>query len=346
MHKQPFFAFKRGTNISHWLSQSEQRGEERRTKFTQSDANRIADWGFDHIRLPIDEVQMWNEAGTQEAEAFDLMDSALDWAEQAGLKVVVDLHILRSHFFISAVEPKLFSDPAEAERFGNLWRQLSARLNGRSNDRVAYELMNEAVATNADDWNRVAMVAFQAIRELEPERSIVLGSNRWNSALTFDQLHVPDDKRTILTFHFYLPMLVTHHKARWALEGRMYDGPIQYPGRPIPDQYLSQVRMPEKDRLLDLKIEEVNKPYDRSSMIADMAKPLAVAAKTGLPLYCGEFGVYSAAPQHVREAWYRDVISAFNQHGIAWANWDYRGDFGIVDRDRQSTGIAEVMLSI
>lgn len=97
-------------NISHWLSQSE-----RWAFFTRADIQRIADWGFDHIRLPIDEVQMWNESGRQEGEAFDLMDSTLDWARQAGLNVVVDLHILRSHFFNQATEPKLFTDPAEAE---------------------------------------------------------------------------------------------------------------------------------------------------------------------------------------------------------------------------------------
>ncbi|MGB8355430.1 MAG: glycoside hydrolase family 5 protein [Chthoniobacteraceae bacterium] len=307
---------------------------------------RIANWGFDHIRLPIDEQQMWNDSGEKETEAFDLMDSALDWAEEAGLKVIIDLHILRSHFFISTMEPKLFTDPAEAQKFSDLWRQLSDRLKCRANDRVAYELLNEAVATDPQDWNRVAMGAFQTIRELEPDRVIVLGSNHWNSALTFDDLHVPDDKNTILTFHFYHPMLVTHHRAQWCAEGRMYDGLIQYPGRPIPDEHAGKARLPEDVRLVKLKMEDINKPYDRNSMVADMAKPIAAAEKNGLPLYCGEFGVINLAPQPVRHAWYRDIISVFNEYGIGWANWDYKGTFGIVEKNGQSTGIAEAMLSV
>ncbi len=72
---------------------------------------------------------------------------------------------------------------------------------------------------------------------------------------------------------------------------------------------------------------------------------MAVSRKTGCPLYCGEFGVVNTAPMAVREAWYRDIISVFEEHGIGWANWDYKGQFGIVDRDRQSTGIAEAMLA-
>jgi endoglucanase len=335
----------RGTNISHWLSQSERRGAARRAFFTRDDVQRIAEWGFDHIRLPLDEEQMWDACGRQEAEAFDLLDAALDWCHEAGLKTVVDLHILRSHFFNQSTEPPLFSDPAEAMKFADLWRQLSARLSSRANERVGYELMNEPVAQDAGDWNRVAMTAFRAIRDKEPQRTIVLGSNRWNSVTTFDQLHVPDDRNLILSFHFYHPMLITHHQASWSSEGRMYAGPIQYPGRPIPEEHLAEAKDPESGRLISLNLAELNKPYNRDSMVADIAKPLAVAARTRLPLYCGEFGVIHLAPHAVRAAWYADLISVFDEYEIAWANWDYKGSFGIVDHDGTSTGIAEVMLS-
>jgi endoglucanase len=335
----------RGTNISHWLSQSEQRGAVRRAFFTRDDVQRIADWGFDHIRLPMDEVQMWDASGKQEAEAFDLLDQALDWCHEAGLKAVVDLHILRSHFFNQSTEPPLFTDPAEATKFADLWLQLSARLSSRSNEQLAYELMNEPVAQDAGDWNRVAMTAFRAIRDREAQRTIVLGSNRWNSVTTFDQLHVPDDRYTVLSFHFYHPMLITHHQASWCPEGRMYAGPVQYPGQPIPEEHLAEARLPESGRLISLKLAELNKPYNRDSMVADLAKPLAVARRTRLPLYCGEFGVINLAPHPVRAAWYADLISVFDEYEIGWANWDYKGSFGIVDRQGCSTGIAEVMLN-
>ena len=335
------FPMQRGTNISHWLSQSDRRGDARRAFFTRDDVRRLADWGFDHLRLPVDEEQLWDASGRPEPEAFDLLDAALDWAAQDGLRAVVDLHILRSHYFISATEPTLFTDPAEAARFADLWRQLSARLRRRAVDRVAYELMNEAVATDPQDWNRVARGAFEAIRALEPDRTIVLGSNRWNSALTFDQLWIPDDRATVLTFHYYLPMLVTHYRASWWPEGSFYEGPVQYPGAPIPAASLAQVPEPERSRLAALNV-----PYDRDRMTADLAQPLAAARRTGLPLYCGEFGAITLAPQPARVAWYRDLIAVFNAHRIAWANWDYKGSFALVDGQGRSTGIAEAMLGV
>ena len=44
-------------------------------------------------------------------------------------------------------------------------------------------------------------------------------------------------------------------------------------------------------------------------------------------------------------AWYADMMATFAEYDIAWANWDYKGSFGIVTADGQDTGLAEVLLS-
>jgi len=82
------FQVSKGTNISHWLSQSNRRGAERAAWFTEKDVQYIAGLrgpadarglggGFDHLRIPIDEEQMWDKQGRKEAQAFDLLDAAL-----------------------------------------------------------------------------------------------------------------------------------------------------------------------------------------------------------------------------------------------------------------------------
>ena len=93
------FGIRRGVNISHWLSQSGRRGADRREWFTEKDVELIASLGFDHIRLPVDEEQLWDQAGKKEPEAFALLHKAIGWARESKLRVVVDLHILRSHHF-------------------------------------------------------------------------------------------------------------------------------------------------------------------------------------------------------------------------------------------------------
>jgi endoglucanase len=333
------FPVRRGTNISHWLSQSKARGQERRAWFTRADVQRLAGVGLDHLRIPVDEEQMWDEAGHRDREAFDLLDAALDWCKEANLRAIIDLHILRTHYFITETEPRLFTDPAEADRFAGLWRDLSAHLRRRETAWVAYELLNEPVATDPADWNRVARAAYDAVRADEPQRVIVLGSNRWNSTSTFPHLDVPaGDPRLLLTFHFYNPMLITHYRAPWTPVGR-YEGPVHYPGQPIKPEDWGGLA-PDLKALLGAQ----NVFYNGSVMERDLAPALAVQRRTHLVLYCGEFGVHHAAPDPVRIAWYRDFRGVLARHGIAWANWDYKGSFGLFDAKGNPTAVVEGLL--
>ncbi len=331
---------RRGTNATGWLSQSRRRGLERAAFFKEDDVRLIARLGFDHIRLPIDEEQMWDDQGRPDEEAFALLDAGLDWCLSAGLRVVVDLHILRSHYFISTTEPRLFTDPQEAARFANLWEQLSERMRRRPVDMVAYELMNEAVASNPADWNRVAMAGFIAIRSREPQRTIVLGSNTWNQTHTFGDLEIPDDRNTILTFHYYRPMLITHYQAVW-WEGGFWAGPVHYPGNPIAAEdlkYLSQ-------RFLNEKVPQwSNEVWNKDRIRKDFQLPIQVAKAHNLPLYCGEWGAILHTPLDLRLAWYRDMISLFDEYQIAWANWDYSGGFAPVVWKGKPTEIVDAMM--
>ena len=323
------FEIQRGTNISHWLSQSNRRDEARREWFTQKDVKLIASLGFDHIRLPIDEEQMWDEAGHKETEAFELLHSAIDWAHGSRLRVVVDLHILRSHHF-NADEKPLWTEPAAQEKFFQLWRDLSSELKRYPVALVAYELMNEPVADDPDDWNRLVAKAVQTIRKNEPHRKIVIGSNRWQSTSTFDQLRIPEgDRDIILSFHFYTPMLITHYKASWTSVGQ-YKGPASYPGQLVKPEDIEG--LPDDVARI---VKSNNGTYNRAKLESLMAKPLALARKLDLPLYCGEWGAIKGAPREARMNWYRDVRANLEKHNIAWATWDYKGGFGIVTRNGQ-----------
>ncbi len=333
------FEIGRGTNISHWLSQSKNRGAQRRDWFTRADIERIAGWGFDHIRLPIDEEQMWDESMRRDQEAFDLLAGAIDWCATNRLAVVLDLHILRSHYFNDADVPALYNDAGARERFAAIWSDLAGFVEAVPDDRLAVELLNEAVAPSAHVWNETWRVAYDAVRAHSATRTIVLGSNNFNSYDTVSGLDVPADPNLILTFHYYHPMFVTHHTAKWWRQGGSYAGPIRYPGRPIPE---SQHRALE--HLKDDGIEQLNRDFDIDVMRRDMGLPRSVADRTGHRLYCGEFGCYEHTPSDIREAWYRDVATVLSELGIAWANWDYKGSFGLVDKNGQETGVRRWLL--
>jgi endoglucanase len=333
------FSISRGTNISEWLSQSSRRGAVRASFFTSQDIASIAELGFDHIRLPVDEEQLWDPSGKRDLEAFGLIDAALDWCAEYGLKAIVDLHILRSHYFVSPAEPKLFTDPNETHRFARLWQDLSAFLSRRPISQVAYELLNEPVASDPNDWNRVARAGFRAIRQNEPQRAILLGSNTWNQTHTFSALDIPQDDNLILTFHYYRPMLITHYQAAW-WEGGFWAGPVHYPGQPISREDLRFLNPDFLSRVPQWS----NEIWNRERIREDLQLPLQVAHRTGCPLYCGEWGAYHRTPQPQRLAWYRDMISLFAENSISWANWDYKGGFAPVMQNGVATEIVPLIL--
>jgi len=323
------FEVKRGTNIAHWLSQSERRGEERKHFFTKSDIKAIVNMGFDHIRLPIDEEQMWDENGKRYEEAFNLMENCMDWCSQYGLKVIVDLHILRSHHF-NAEEKPLWTDISEQEKFFDLWRDLSRTLKKYPNHLLAYELMNEAVADDHESWNKLLTLAFSAIRELEQERTIVIGSNRWQSVETFDALKVPlNDKNILLSFHFYKPFLLSHYKASWT-DLKEYKGPVHYPGIILAKKEFKNL----SDNVKPFVEKWVDVEFNKDVLLETWQKPIQKAKELGLPLYCGEFGIISDAPTKDSMIWYKDMIQLFEETGVGYANWNYKSDeFGLIGND-------------
>jgi len=337
------FVIKRGVNVSHWLSQTDIRGKERAKYVTEEDFIQIKELDFDHVRLPIDEVQFWTEEGKQEKQAFKLLGKAIKWSLKHDLKVIVDLHTLRSHHFNIPDSRTLWEEEGAQKDFINFWRQLSAKLNKYPNDMVAYEMMNEAVSDNPEDWNKLINWAISEVRKLEPERTIVMGSVNWQGAGTFPFLKVPEgDKNIILSFHTYTPLPFTHWKAHWTGWAK-YEGPVYYPGNVVDTTDLTEYNQEAVNAMRDFF-----GTYNKDSFIAEFKPAIKKAKELGLPLYCGEFGCYPTTSMEMRQQWYKDIMEVFNENGIAWAHWNWKNDFPLVDEKTREpiTNILDILLPI
>ncbi|MDF3129177.1 cellulase family glycosylhydrolase [Kiritimatiellaeota bacterium B1221] len=324
------FAIHRGINISHFLSQSPKRGEQRASYIQQEDIQFIKAQGFDHVRLPVDEEHLWNKNGEKESGAFQLLHQTLVWCQEVELKVIVDLHTLRSHHFNAAQDGKkntLFHDEKAVMQFAGFWKDLSQELKKYPLDFLAYEILNEPVADDSEDWNRVVNRVLQEVRKNEAERWIVIGANRWQSVSRVDELVLPEeDRRIILSFHFYIPMVLTHYRAPWSHIGD-YDGPVQYPGIVVTKDDAEQFRA--KPGYKDFWMGDDGKTYNREILASKLEDAIAFSKKTGRPLYCGEFGCYRQSPKPDHLRWTRDFVSILDEHKIPWTKWDYKGGFSI-----------------
>ncbi len=327
------FEIHRGVNLSHWLSQT-QGWPPKETFITEQDFRFIDSIGYDHVRIPVDEAELWDEQGRPIEATFSLLTRGLDWCAKYHLRAIVDLHILRAHYFNAANEGQsisLWTDEKAQDNFLGLWIELSARLRQYPDSMVAYELMNEPVAENPEDWNRLVERGVKRLRMLEPRRVLVIGSNRWQIPGTFPELRVPaGDPNIILSMHTYSPIVFTHHLADW-VPFRSYTGPVHYPGQVVSESDLEKVAA--KDSALARAMSGVEETWNRQRLEEEMLPAVNKAAELGLQLFCGEFGCLPHVDRQERLAYYRDLISAFRDHHIAFCNWEYKGDFGIYTFD-------------
>jgi endoglucanase len=326
------FVIHRGVNLSHWFSQCDGWGPRERF-ITEKDIGFIAGLGYDHVRLPVDEKELWLPDGTPNEAAFALLQRALAWCRGHGLRVIVDLHTVNAHHFNAVNEGRtntLWSDPHAQEGFLHLWSELSTRLRPHPVSQLAYEILNEPVADDHEDWNRLVAATLAQIRAAEPQRVIVIGSNRWQIPSTLPFLKVPPgDRNIILSTHTYSPMILTHHLAEWT-PLRNFTGAVHYPGRPVAREVFAQLMASGDHSITDI-VSNAGDEWNRDRIVRELAPAIQRARELGLQLYCGEFGCLPTVPRADRLAYYRDMVSALEASGTAWANWEFKGDFGILE---------------
>ena len=328
------FRIRRGTNLSHWLSQSKERGEARKEHIQEDDFERLEQLGFDFVRIPIDEEQFWDEEGNKLPEAWDLLTNALNLAGKHHIRAIVDLHIIRSHYFNAVNEGgnanTLFTSEEAQQQLIDMWYQLSDVLKGYSCDSVAYEFMNEPVAEDHEQWNQLVAKVHKALREREPQRTLVIGSNMWQGYQTIKYLKVPEgDKNIILSFHYYNPMILTHYGAWWTPLGK-YKGKVNYPGVLVSKEDYEAAPDSLKPQLEPFTKEVWN--IDR--IRADFKDAIEAAKKYNLQLFCGEWGVYEPVDRELAYKWTKDMLSVFDEFDIAWTTWCYDADFGFWDQKK------------
>lgn len=319
----------RGINLGGFLSQCVHEERHYQTFIGREDIEKIAGWGFDHVRLPVDYEMLEDESGKERREGYVLVDRIISWCGEMGLDVVLDLHKACGYDFNDAGNKEannLFTDEQLKWRFIKLWKTIAEWFGSYQN--VAFELLNEVVEReNAALWNELIKCTVEAIREITLETPIIYGGIQWNSVKTLKLLEIPEDKNIIFTFHFYEPFLFTHQKAYW-VEAMDSNEDIFYPETM---EYYN-----EKSKRLGYQGEVVTKADAKimgKEFIREMIKEaIDVAENAGVKLYCGEFGVINQAPVEDTLRWFQDVEEVFREYQIGGAVWTYKEmDFGLTE---------------
>lgn len=322
------FEISAGLNIGGWLSQTLTRSQTHEAFFNRSMVDKLAEWGFDHIRLPVDEMEIFTENGEWKAKELKLMHNAIEWCKNKNIRVVLDFHILRSHYFNDTENITLWKSAAEQEKFVELWEKISAEFKQYPNSLLAYELLNEPVPPTPDDWNNLLERLISALRELEPERMIVLDPSSHSSIGQLKNLRLPQgDMNIMLSVHFYTPHLLTHYQAPWMDGLKNLSIPLHYPGQLVAQEDYDTITI---QRHKDV-VRYYNGYYDKSVLKARLQEAIDFGNQTGLQIHIGEIGCIDKTPADVRNNWFSDVIAIFKENNIAFSIWGYKANLGILN---------------
>ena len=310
--------FHRGVNLTNWFQASDARKIQFR-KFTKKDFADIKSLGCDVIRLPINLHGMTAGAPDYIIDPllFSFLDSAVNWAEELQLYLLIDNH---------SFDPVASTSPDINLTLNKVWPQIAEHYKNRSNY-IIYEILNEPHGISNQLWGDIQQQAINAIRSKDTRHKIIVGPSGYNSYNDLAQMPVYTDANLIYTFHFYDPFLFTHQGASWTSPSM-----VPLSGVPFPYNAGSMPTCPSS--LVGSWIESSLNNYSVDGTVAKVKSLIDIAVNfknaRNIDIFCGEFGVYIPnSNTSDRSFWYRTVKDYLGLKGIPWTIWDYKGGFGI-----------------
>jgi endoglucanase len=319
-----------GVNASIWFAQSANDYSTQRTSTYMDDTDiaLIAKLGFDHMRLSIDPEPLTKRPlqDGMNAEFLGRLDKAVDSMLANGLAVIVDVHPEEPY------KTRLKAGSDGVDRFTGLWRSLAKHYAVRDAERVVFEVMNEPEVEDPYRWAGIQATVIAAIREVAPKNTIIACGAHWDSLQDMLPMPMVADGNVIYNFHFYEPYEFTHQGAGWATGWWRYTHGVPYPSDETAMAMVLQ-EVPDAAGRLELERYFLNH-WDAHHMrlLIDAAGDWGRAH--GVPVTCNEFGAFrDHSEPKARAAWIHDVRTALEANEIGWTMWDYRGNFGVVNKE-------------
>jgi endoglucanase len=311
----PFSYFKRGLNLGNRLDAPNE--GDWGAVLQAADFPRIAQRGFDHIRLPIRFSGHAAAASpyTIEPTLFARVDWAVQQAKDAGLAILIDLH----HY------DELQAAPAvEQERFVALWTQIAEHYQSAP-EQVAFELLNEPSGAMDTAWNALVPLALAAVRKSNPTRLVVVDSTNFAAASTLSALQLPDDPRLMAAVHLYEPSLFAFQGQEWmgpiwATTGIVFPGP---PSQPVVPVQAALDAPWAKQWFSDYNtLPAAQNPSGPKMILTQIQQATAFSARTKHPVYNGEWGPQGGADMTSRSNYIRAMRTECEKAGLTWAIWE------------------------
>ncbi|MDB2350974.1 cellulase family glycosylhydrolase [Candidatus Marinimicrobia bacterium] len=181
--------------------------EYRKNFVSRADIDQIAEWGFNHIRLPFHYKQFHTEDGSTPI-GYEIVDTLLSWCEPYNMYVILDMHCAPGAQNGGPISDsdgiaRLWLEEDKKELTVQIWREIADYYS--DNTLIGgYDLINEPVlpgGVSLTEFKQLYIDITQAIREVD-QNHIVFVEGNWYGT-DFSGLTPPWDNNMSYSFHKY-----------------------------------------------------------------------------------------------------------------------------------------------
>ncbi len=196
----------------------------------EEDFYRVANMGMNVIRFCLNYRAFEQDDAPYEylSEGFAWLDQNLDWAEAAGMYLILDMHTPQGGYQGgSDTGYALWNEPQNQQRLTALWQAIASRYAERTII-AGYDLLNEPTPPPgaADPWPVLATEIATTIRAVDPNHLLIVQPDH-RGKVEFFQLN---DDNSMVDYHNYEPFPFTHQNHSYSGAGPW----ASYPDPAIP----------------------------------------------------------------------------------------------------------------
>jgi hypothetical protein len=294
--------------------------------FGEEDIQWIADQGFDHLQIDVDEQRWFSNDSSVNTKNIATYRQAVQWANQQNLGVVLTFDV---HPF--GEQPDPMSDSVMVMR-AQQWKKI-AELFGDNREGIRFHLGDNYLPANSDPEKRYHAY-IDAIREADQDRFVYInvpvdvhradstdtwyyeGYSAWlNSAGSIDYSRFDAHTGVSLVYFFPEIFLYQHPNQRQK---------ISFPGS-VPDFKNAKQDTTFYEGYVDFARKIGNATYDATQIKDDLAKLTdRIREKAGdRELYLKQFGIHTTIDSASAANYISAVVGAARELNLSWCLYDY-----------------------
>ena len=174
----------------------------------QADIDQIAEWGFNHIRVPFHYKQFYDSTGTETPMGYAIIDELISWCEPYNMYIILDMHCAPGGqnggpISDSDGTARLWLEESNKELTIQIWKEIATYY---SNNTLigGYDLINEPVlpgGVSLEEFKQLYVDITNAIREVDTNHLLFIEGNWYGT--DFAGLTPPWDENMSYSFHKY-----------------------------------------------------------------------------------------------------------------------------------------------